>query len=69
MQNHMPYTNWYIDNEFVGADTSTGLSADEYQNLETYTKGLNLTDQATADAGGAAGAGRLPGAAAGRTAG
>lgn len=48
MQNHMPYTNWYIDNEFVGADTSTGLSADEYQNLETYTKGLNLTDQATA---------------------
>ena len=48
MQNHMPYTNWYINNEFVGADTSTGLSADEYQNLETYTKGLNLTDQATA---------------------
>ena len=48
MQNHMPYNGWYIDNEFADADTSTGLSANEYQNLETYTKGLNLTDQATA---------------------
>lgn len=48
MQNHMPYTGWYIDNEFAGADTSAGLSADEHQNLETYTKGLSLTDQATA---------------------
>lgn len=48
MQNHMPYTGWYLNNEFAGADSSTGISADEHQNLETYSKGLSLTDQATA---------------------
>ena len=48
MQNHMPYTGWYPDNEFTEADSSVDISTEEHQNLETYVKGLSLTDQATA---------------------
>lgn len=48
MQNHMPYTGWYTNNEFTGADFSTDITSEERSNLETYAKGLNYTDQATA---------------------
>ena len=48
IQNHMPYNNWYTDNQFVAADTSQ-LSEDERASIDTYTKGVNITDQATAD--------------------
>ena len=49
MQNHMPYGNYYDNNEFVSANTSEGLSDGELGNINTYTKGLNWTDQETAD--------------------
>lgn len=48
MQNHMPYDDWYQNNQFVAADTSTGLGDDERVSVETYAKGVNYTDQATA---------------------
>lgn len=49
MQNHSPYDNWYNDNEFKDADTSTGITDDERKNIETYAKGVSYTDSATAD--------------------
>ena len=49
MQNHMPYEDFYPDNQFKDEDTSSNLQPDEKQNIETYTKGLNYTDQSTAD--------------------
>lgn len=48
IQNHMPYNNWYDDNQFMGeGDTSTGLTDGEKPNVETFTKGANITDEAT----------------------
>lgn len=49
MQNHMPYEDFYPDNQFKDEDTSSNLQDDEKQNIETYTKGLSYTDQATAE--------------------
>lgn len=49
MQNHMPYGDFYDNNEFVDADISEGLSDSEKYNIDTYTKGINWTDQETAD--------------------
>ncbi|MBW3094308.1 LTA synthase family protein [Bifidobacterium sp. 64T4] len=49
MQNHMPYEDLYTNNQFKDADTSQNLSDTEHQNIETYTKGLNYTDQSTLD--------------------
>lgn len=49
MQNHMPYGEYYDNNEFVDANTSETLSDDERYNINTYTKGINWTDQETAD--------------------
>lgn len=49
IQNHMPYENFYPDNQFKDEDTSSNLQDDEKQNIETYTKGLSYTDQATAE--------------------
>ena len=49
MQNHMPYNDWYIDNEFKEADTSEDITDEERYSIDTYTKGLNITDQATAN--------------------
>ena len=49
MQNHMHYENFYPDNQFKDEDTSSNLQDDEKQNIETYTKGLSYTDQATAE--------------------
>ena len=48
MQNHMPYTDWYPDNEYFATDTS-GLPDSERYLIDTYTKGVSITDQATAD--------------------
>lgn len=45
MQNHMPYENFYPDNQFKDEDTSSNLQDDEKQNIETYTKGLSYTDR------------------------
>ena len=49
MQNHMPYGDFYDNNEFVDADISEGLSESEKYNIDAYTKGINWTDQETAD--------------------
>ena len=49
MQNHMPYEVFYPDNQFKDEDTSSNLQDDEKQNIETYTKGLSYTDQATTE--------------------
>lgn len=49
MQNHMPYEDIYTDNQFKELDTSENLQENERLNIETYTKGLNYTDQATQD--------------------
>ena len=49
MQNHMPYNDWYDNNQFKAEDTSTGLTDAERSEVETYTKGASYTDQSTAD--------------------
>lgn len=49
MQNHIPYADFYADNQFKDADTSQRLPESERQTIEYYTKGLNYTDQATID--------------------
>ena len=48
MQNHMPYGDYYFDNEFFAADTSTVSEGERWQ-IDNYTKGISLSDQATAD--------------------
>ena len=49
MQNHMPYGDYYDNNEFSDANISEDLSDGERWNINTYTKGINWTDQKTAD--------------------
>lgn len=49
MQNHMPYGDYYDNNEFSDANISEDLSDWERWNINTYTKGINWTDQETAD--------------------
>ncbi|PLS23862.1 arylsulfatase [Bifidobacterium imperatoris] len=46
MQNHPPYSDWYSDNQFKNADTSI-LPEDEKTGIDTYIKGVSITDQAT----------------------
>ncbi|WP_125981052.1 alkaline phosphatase family protein [Bifidobacterium goeldii] len=50
MQNHMPYNDWYHNNDFTAesADPSTPLENDEKRSIQTYQKGASLTDEATA---------------------
>ncbi|WEV58403.1 LTA synthase family protein [Bifidobacterium sp. ESL0728] len=50
MQNHMPYHNWYKGNDFKAesTDPSQPLGADENESINTYAKGANITDKATA---------------------
>lgn len=48
MQNHIPYNDWYADNQFREADISD-LSDEERASIDNYAKGVNVTDQATAD--------------------
>ncbi|MBF9709177.1 LTA synthase family protein [Bifidobacterium dentium] len=47
MQNHMPYEDFYTNNQFKELDTSQDLQDTEKTNIETYTKGISYTDQAT----------------------
>ena len=49
MQNHMPYRNWYKNNDFVAKakDGSPNLGQSETSSIETYAKGVNYTDHAT----------------------
>ncbi len=48
MQNHMPYHEWYENNDYTAESTTgTPLSDDEQQSIETYQKGVEITDQAT----------------------
>lgn len=48
MQNHMPYHEWYKDNDFtVESTTGTPLDKDEQESIETYQKGASISDQAT----------------------
>ena len=49
MQNHMPYADYYDNNEFSDANISEDLSDGERWNINAYTKGINWTDQETAD--------------------
>ncbi len=50
MQNHMPYHNWYEDNDFTAESTTDqALDDSERESIETYQKGVSYTDQATAD--------------------
>lgn len=49
MQNHMPYDDWYQDNQFKAADTSQNISDSERVSIDTYAKGVSITDQETAD--------------------
>lgn len=49
MQNHMPYGDFYANNQFKQEDTSAQLQDAEKQDIEGYTKGLCYTDQATAN--------------------
>lgn len=49
MQNHMPYHGWYPGNTFkaTSSDPSKPLKSDENESIDTYAKGVNLTDKAT----------------------
>lgn len=50
MQNHMPYNDWYENNDFTAtsSDPANPLDSDETKSIETYQKGASLTDEATA---------------------
>lgn len=49
MQNHMPYNDWYKNNEFKVSATegSKPLGTEETSIIQTYAKGANYTDKAT----------------------
>lgn len=48
MQNHMPYHEWYENNDYTAESTTgTPLGDDEQQSIETYQKGVEITDQTT----------------------
>ena len=50
MQNHMPYNDWYKNNEFTvsdSADAEHPLTDKEKESIRTYAKGMELTDEAT----------------------
>ena len=51
MQNHMPYHNWYKDNDFTAESTDPAqpLEKTETTSIETYQKGASITDEATQD--------------------
>lgn len=46
MQNHTPYNDWYANNQFKESDMS-GLGETERYSIDTYAKGISLTDQST----------------------
>ena len=44
----MPYHEWYENNDYTAESTTgTPLGDDEQQSIETYQKGVEITDQAT----------------------
>lgn len=49
MQNHMPFRNWYKNNDFKASAMhgSPKLGRSEISSIETYAKGVNYTDKAT----------------------
>lgn len=49
MQNHMPYNDWYADNEFkaTAADGADSLGSDEVTAIDTYAQGASITDTET----------------------
>lgn len=49
MQNHMPYNDWYKNNDFKvsSTDSSKPLGEEESSIIQTYAKGANYTDKAT----------------------
>lgn len=49
MQNHMPYNQWYKNNEFKISSSkgSPAMNEDELSSIQTYTKGVEITDDAT----------------------
>lgn len=48
MQNHMPYHDWYPNNEFTAQSTTgTALGKTEQESIQTYQKGAAITDQET----------------------
>ncbi|WP_164520960.1 LTA synthase family protein [Bifidobacterium samirii] len=49
MQNHLPYNGWYADNQFWEYADISQLGDDERFQIDTYAKGISITDQATAD--------------------
>lgn len=49
MQNHMPYYDWYDNNEFKDDDFSEYEDDYEKQDVETYAKGMQYTDSSTMD--------------------
>lgn len=51
MQNHMPYRNWYKNNDFVATstDSDTQLTKSETESIQTFADGVYLSDQATQD--------------------
>lgn len=49
MQNHMTYDNWYFNNQFNQANVTENLNDYERGQINTYAKGVSITDQATID--------------------
>lgn len=49
MQNHMPFRNWYKNNDFKASSkpSSPKLGSSEISSIETYAKGVSYTDKAT----------------------
>ena len=49
MQNHMPYHDWYENNEFSASSTDANapLGDDETTSIDTYAKGASITSKAT----------------------
>ncbi|MFT8538063.1 LTA synthase family protein [Bifidobacterium aquikefiri] len=49
MQNHMPYNNWYTNNQFQVAASSGSqpLGSDEALAIDRYAKGMSYTDSST----------------------
>ncbi len=49
MQNHMPYKKWYSNNQYKvkSTDPDSRLGKTETESIETYAKGVSLTDKAT----------------------
>jgi hypothetical protein len=49
MQNHMTYDNRYFNNQFEQANVTENLNDYERGQINTYAKGVSITDQATID--------------------